>query len=87
MSGGPLLIRGERYVAVSRVAELYGVRVEWLLEICEAGLLDPLERAGDEPAIPARRLDRLGLIHRLNVAQGVNLPGVAIILDLLEERA
>lgn len=83
---GPLLIRGERYVALSRVAQLWDVRVEWLLEVCEAGLLDPLERAGDEPAIAARLFDRLATIHRLNVVQGVNLPGVAIILDLLESR-
>lgn len=83
---GPLLIRGERYVTVSRLAQLYDVRVEWLLEVCDSGLLDPLERAGGELAVPATRLDRLGLIQRLNLVQGVNLPGVAIILDLLEQR-
>jgi hypothetical protein len=82
----PLLIRGERYVALSRAARLWDVRAEWLLEVCEAGLLDPLERASDEPAIAARLFDRLAVIHRLNVVQGVNLPGVAVILDLLESR-
>ncbi|MBM3985336.1 MAG: hypothetical protein FJ296_06575, partial [Planctomycetes bacterium] len=82
----PLLIHGERYVALSRVAQLWDLRIEWLREVCEAGLLDPLERAGDEPAIAARHFDRLATIQRLNVVQGVNLPGVAMILDLLESR-
>lgn len=83
----PLLIRGERYVTVTRAAEIYDVRVEWVLEICEYGLLEPVERVGEELAIAARLLDRLATIHRLNVTQGVNLPGVAIILDLLERDA
>ena len=83
----PLLIRGERYVTATRAAEIYGVRVEWVLEICEYGLLEPVEHVGAELAIAARLLDRLATIHRLNVTQGVNLPGVAMILELLEREA
>ena len=80
-----LVIRGERYVTATRVAEIYGVRVEWVLEVCEYGLLEPVEHVGDEPAIAARLLDRVAVIQRLSVVQGVNLPGIAIILDLLED--
>ena len=83
----PLVIRGERYLTATRAAEIYGVRVEWVLEIVEYGLLDPVEHVGEELAIAARLLDRLATIHRLNVTQGVNLPGVAIILELLERDA
>jgi len=80
----PLLIHGERYVTAARAAELYDVRVEWVIEIAEFGLLEPVEHVGDELAIAARLLDRLATIHRLNVTQGVNLPGIAIILELME---
>ncbi|HEX5008926.1 MAG TPA: chaperone modulator CbpM [Planctomycetota bacterium] len=83
MSEG-LVIRGERYVTATRVAELYSVRVEWVREVCDYGLLEPLEHVGDEPAIAARLLDRVAVIQRLSVVQGVNLPGIAIILDLME---
>jgi len=83
MSEG-LVIHGERYVTATRVAEIYGVRVEWVHEVCEYGLLEPVEHVGDEPAIAARLLDRVALIQRLSVVQGVNLPGIAIILDLME---
>jgi hypothetical protein len=83
----PLILHGERYVTATRAAEIYGVRVEWVLEICDYGLLEPVEHVGEELAIAARLLDRLALIHRLNLTQGVNLPGVAIILDLLERDA
>jgi hypothetical protein len=79
-----LVIRGEHYVTATRVAELYSVRVEWVREVCEYGLLEPVEHVGDEPAIAARLLDRLAVIQRLSVVQGVNLPGIAIILDLME---
>jgi hypothetical protein len=80
----PLILHGERYVTAARAAELYGVRVEWVLEVVDYGLLEPVEHVGAELAIAARLLDRLATIHRLNVTQGVNLPGVAIILELME---
>jgi hypothetical protein len=80
----PLLIRGEHYVTVTRAAELYSVRVEWVREVCDFGLLEPVEHVGDELAIAARLLDRLATIRRLHDVQGVNLPGIAIILDLME---
>ena len=79
-----LVIRGERYVTVTRVAELCEVRVEWLREVVDYGLLEPVERVGDELAIAARLLDRVAVIQRLSLVQGVNLPGIAIILDLME---
>jgi len=79
-----LMIRGEHYVTVARVAELYAVRVEWVREVVDYGLLEPVEHVGDELAIAARLLDRVALIQRLTLVQGVNLPGVAIILDLME---
>jgi hypothetical protein len=83
MSEG-LVIHGERYVTVTRVAELYNVRVEWVREVCEHGLLEPLEHVDGELAIAVRLLDRVAVIQRLSVLQGVNLPGIAIILDLME---
>jgi hypothetical protein len=30
-------------------------------------------------------LERVAVIRRLSVVQGVNLPGIAIILDMMEE--
>jgi hypothetical protein len=81
---GALVIRGERYLTLARVAELYEVRVEWVREVCAFGLLEPVEHVADDLAIAARLLDRVATIHRLNVGQGVELAAVAVLLDLPE---
>jgi hypothetical protein len=78
-------IRGERYVTLAAVAEAYAVEEAWLTEVYAFGLLGAGERVGQAVAVPARMLERVAVIRRLAMVQGVNLPGIAIILDLLEE--
>ena len=87
-----LIIRGERYVTLAGVAETYSLELAWVREVYDYGLLGEGERldgppgatAGDDIAVAERMLDRVATIERLHRAQGVNLPGIALILDLLE---
>jgi hypothetical protein len=79
-----LVLHGELYLTLAGVAERCTVRLEWIEELYEYGLLGEGERVGDEIAIAAALLDRVARIRRLHEGQGVNLPGIAIILDLLE---
>jgi hypothetical protein len=79
-----ITIRGEHYITLTHAAEVYEVELTWIEEVYEYGLLGEGERVEAGIAIPAGMLDRLAEIRRLQLQEGVNLPGIAIILDLLE---
>jgi hypothetical protein len=81
-----VVVQGERHVALGVVATALTVDRAWLQEVYDYGLLGEGKRIEGDIAIAAQLLDRLALIRRLHEVQGVNLPGIAIILDLLEER-
>jgi hypothetical protein len=80
-------IRGERYLTLAAIAEAYAVEESWLHEVYALGLLGPGEELEQGIAVSARMLERVAVIRRLSVVQGVNLPGIAIILDLMQEPA
>jgi hypothetical protein len=90
MSGGHeervIILHGERHFTLAVLAEVWTLDPGWLREVYDFGLLGEGEHVGDEIAVAARLLDRLALIRRLHEVQGVNLPGIAIILDLLEQQ-
>jgi chaperone modulatory protein CbpM len=58
----------------------------WVVELVEIGVLEPSGAGPDGWRFPARDLPRARTTARLVNDLGVNLAGVAIILDLLEER-
>ena len=58
----------------------------WVVELVDSGLLEP---RGADPEVwrfPASAIARVRATERLVNDLGVNLAGVAVILDLLEER-
>jgi hypothetical protein len=82
-----LTIHGEMYVTLSSLADTYRVEVEWVREVYDYGLLGTGEHVDDDIAVTAAMLDRMAEVCRLHDLLGVNLPGIAIILDLLEDRS
>ena len=61
---------------------------QWIVELVELGALEPRD-AGSEPSTWAFALTDVPRLHsmtRLVEDLGVNLPGAAIILELVEER-
>ena len=66
--------------AAARVG-LHPVLVERFVEF---GLIEPAERTGAEMRFDAACLPRLVAISRLRTDLGVNLNGVAVILDLVD---
>jgi hypothetical protein len=76
-----LTIRGERYLTLQDVAESFEIELAWVQEVYEFGLLGEGERVGGAVAIASRLLDRVAAIRRLNRVQGVNLAGIALILQ------
>ncbi len=64
------------------------LRVErhWIVELVDAGVIEPRGPAPEAWSFPASALLRARATARLVNDLGVNLAGVALILDLLEER-
>jgi len=88
----PELLRAEflgddDWLRIDEICVRLCVERQWVVELVELGALDPL--GGDEPAtwiFPRRELPRVLAMTRLVTDLGVNLPGAAIIVELVEER-
>ena len=81
-----VIIHGEAYITLRSLAATYELEVSWVREVYEYGLLGSGEAVDDDIAVVSDMLDRLAEVCRLHDRQGVNLAGIAIILDLLEDR-
>ncbi len=57
-----------------------------LVEMIEMGVLEPLGAEPEQWSFAARDLQRVRTARRLARDLGINLAGIAVILDLLEER-
>lgn len=80
-SGDGRAAGGGRYLTLSVVAECYAVEVRWVREVYEYGLLGSGRLEGGEPAIASVMLERVAVIRRLQLQAGLNLEGVALLLD------
>jgi chaperone modulatory protein CbpM len=58
----------------------------WVVDLVEAGVLEPRGTSPEAWSFPADDLARARMIVRLVSDLGVNLEGAAVILDLVEER-
>jgi chaperone modulatory protein CbpM len=58
----------------------------WVVELVDAGVIEPRGPAPEAWSFPASALVRARATARLVNDLGVNLAGVALILDLIEER-
>ncbi len=62
-----------------------GRPAEWILELVAEGVIEPI---GHDPAhwrFRGRSLQRVCIVQRLESDLGVNLPGAALAIELLEE--
>jgi len=77
----PIQIEGELHLTLETVAEVYAVRVVWLREVCDAGLLEARPHDQGELCIATVQLERLAQIVRMNVVLGLDLDAVEALLD------
>ncbi|MGI9245274.1 MAG: chaperone modulator CbpM [Steroidobacteraceae bacterium] len=83
-----LMLAEEATLHVDEVCARLRIERQWIVELVELGALDP--RGGLEPtawSFPLAVLPRLHSIVRLVDDLGVNLPGAAVIVELVEERS
>ncbi len=76
-----LYLDDELFLRLEVVAEVYEVRVVWLQEVCEAGLLRGGRGPGSVLCIAAIEMDRVATIVRLHRNLGMSLEAIAYALD------
>ncbi len=87
MSRMCFVIRGESYILLRAAADSFSLEIGQLEEAYDLGLLGEGERVEDALAIAVAMLDRVALIRRLLVYEGINLVGIARILGPSESCA
>ncbi len=60
------------------------VHAEWVLELVQEGVLEPVQRGGPQWRFAATSVVRVRKAQRLQRDLGVNLPGIALALELLD---
>ncbi len=58
---------------------------EWVIELVEEGILEPVSSEGGQWRFTGTSLQRAQTALRLQNDLGINLAGVALVLDLLDE--
>ena len=74
------------WLGIAELCAHLQVEQGWIVELVDAGVIEPRGPAPDAWSFPASALVRARATSRLVSDLGVNLAGVALILDLLEER-
>ncbi len=60
------------------------VHAEWVMELVEEGVLEPVQAGGPQWRFAATSVVRVQKAQRLQRDLGVNLPGIALALELLD---
>jgi len=80
-----VLCRKEReQLTLEALAASAGLHPALVERFVEFGLLDPAEWVGTELLFDLAAVPRLRMIERLRCDVGINLAGIAVILDLLD---
>jgi len=79
------LLDDQLYLSLIEISEACAGRTEWVVELVEEGILEPLGEQREKWRFPGESLSRANIAMRLQRDLGMNLAGVALALDLLEE--
>lgn len=72
-------------VGLAELCGVCGVSAEWVIELVEEGILEPVDHGRGGPRFPAVAVRRVQTVRRLQRDLGVNRAGAGLALDLLEE--
>jgi DNA-binding transcriptional MerR regulator len=71
-------------ISIEEAAAHYGIHEEMARCFVDFGLLEPAEVTGSVVMLDPAGMHRLGVIQRLRRDLGINLPGIGVILELLD---
>jgi DNA-binding transcriptional MerR regulator len=80
-----VLYRREPQLTLDTLAAHAGVHPALVEHFVELGLIEPIEWEGARSVFDASAVPRLRMIGRLRESLGINLAGVAVVLDLLDK--
>jgi DNA-binding transcriptional MerR regulator len=80
-----VLLRDARsYLTLEGLASSAGIHPALVERLIEFGLVEPVEWAGSRPLFDVSVIPRLRVIERLRCDLGINLAGIAVILEMIE---
>jgi chaperone modulatory protein CbpM len=71
-------------VTLADLTRVCRVHAEWVMELVEEGVLEPVQPGGPQWRFAATSVVRVQKAQRLQRDLGVNLPGIALALELLD---
>ena len=77
--------RDAQQLSLDALAAHAGMHPMLVEHFVEFGLIEPVEREGATLLFDASAVPRLRMIGRLRETLGINLAGIAVILDLLDQ--
>jgi DNA-binding transcriptional MerR regulator len=77
--------RGPQQLSLDALAAHAGMHPALVEQYVQFGLIEPLERDGAKFLFDISAVPRLRTIGRLRESLGINLAGVAVVLDLLDK--
>ena len=80
-----LAVYKEEELTLEALASQAGIHPGQVQQLVEFGLIQTVERRSTVLLFDTAIVPRLRMIHRLRRELGINLPGIAVVLDLLEK--
>lgn len=80
-----LILDDEVLLSLGELSHACTVHAEWVVELVEEGILEPTGRDLAHWRFPATSLQRAHTALRLQQDLDINLAGVSVILDLIDE--
>src|SRR5215813_12349786 len=78
------VVRTRNLMPLEDAARRLGLHPDIVRRFLEFGLLEPTEVTGSEIMLDPVALHRIGMIQHLRYDLGINLPGIGVILELLD---
>ena len=75
----------QRRVTLEELTHLCGVQQSLIIELVDEGALEPMDMRAEQWSFSGTSIRRVQIAVRLQRDLEVNTPGVALILDLMEE--
>jgi len=81
MTSVRITLHGESWIAIETVAETFACEVSLVRQVYELGLLGPGEQVDQALFVRTAMLDRVAIIVRMHVHQGLELSAIEVLLD------